>query len=182
MEAHSSIENAPPDYTEMLGGGFSRYREILGPDGAQQEEAPETKPCLRSQFCRMGGGGWQPDFPLWDSAHPNPNLWNKLLPIRPGTRAHAFSHFGYIFNQADAHDVIERRKHTRSLVSLLGNLPFIILTNTGQGQESRSKKNEINQQNNWETGIDVTQCSLGFVYTLPILKNSIRGTFDCLLV
>lgn len=34
-----------------------------------------------------------------------------LLPIRPGTRAHAFSNSGYIFNQDDAHDAMERMKH-----------------------------------------------------------------------
>lgn len=38
LEAHVPTENAPQDYTDMLGRGFSGYREILRLDGAQQRE------------------------------------------------------------------------------------------------------------------------------------------------
>lgn len=158
-----------------VGQGLFLVQRNSGAGCHTAKRRSREKALLGSHFCRMGVWCLTARFLLMGNQPTHIQSYGTkcLLPIRPGTRAHAFSNSGYIFNQADAHDAIERMKHTRSLVSV-GKLPFVIFTNTGQGQESQSKKNKINQQNNWEARIDVARCSIGLVlFVIPCLSSKI---------
>lgn len=71
------------------------------------------KALLGSHFCRMGVWCLTAWFLLMGNQPTHIQSYGTkfLLPIRPGTKAHAFSNSGYIFNQDDAHDAMERMKH-----------------------------------------------------------------------
>ena len=94
LEAHVPTENAPQDYTDMLGRGFSGYREILRLDGAQQREVLWKKPPLGAVSAGWGYAVWQPHVPHGELAHSKPNLGGQRFFFqsnpRAGARPHAF--------------------------------------------------------------------------------------------
>lgn len=75
---------------------------------------------------------------------------------------------------------LEREKEAHLKPSLhCGNLPRVTLTNIGHDQESQSKKNKISQQNIWDSRVDVTRCSINFIYLYPTyLKKCVRARLD----
>lgn len=167
-----------------VGRGFFSVQRNSGAGWCAAGRGSRDKALLEEPILQDGGWWLTARLPLIGFSPPK----SKPVELTPSDKARdessCFQSFWLYFQPGWCPWCYREKEAHRSLVSVLGNLPFIILTNTGQGQESRSKKNEINQQNNWEARIDVTQCSLGFICLYPTYfkKNSIRATLDCLLV